>query len=186
MSSMNFLGSSISAAGQLVAAEASAQMEEANAEVAERDAAYARLAGQVEAEYIIEEGRAARGSARAIAAAQGASTTEGSPMIALMDMAAKERRAVLRTQYSHEVEATKYLTEAAFYKQRAFNIRLTGAISALGTALGGSGVQYGDSGSRASGGRNTFNRGSSESAYQNQRAGERADYSDVSGWGDYL
>jgi hypothetical protein len=168
---LGIAGGIVSAVGHQLAAEQSAKIMEANAAAAKKDAEYARLAAAVDAEYIQEEGRAAQGRARAIVAGQGAETTSGSPLAGILDMVGKSRRAVMRRQFVGEVEAAKFLTEAEFFKTKASSARIMGAINSFASVLGGASVGGYDTSGRSTGG---FR---SESAYQQQRAGERADYS---------
>ncbi len=162
---LGIAGGVVAAGGHIVAGQQAAGIEQANAKAAEQDAEQARLAAAVDIESIEAAGEQARATMRATAAAQGSRADEGSPLTLLMEGARAERKVVLRRRYIGELEATKFLTEAAFAKKRASQIKTISAINAVSSALSGAAVAYqggqprgstGSAGSSSGGGGGSF------------------------------
>lgn len=178
MSSVS-IGGAISSAGTLVAGEQQARLYEANAKVARRDAQMARDAAGARANDIIRESNRFKASQRAQAAAQGAVTTEGSPLGLMMDTARESRRAVSRTLYAGAVEAARNIFTARVFETTAENTRIVSYISAVAQIFGGSAVQPAQPviPQQQPGGSQFYDRtyGMSQD-YINYRAGERRDY----------
>jgi len=176
---LGVIGNAVSGAGVLIQSEQEAQILETNAESARQDARLAVLAASVRAENIYREAGEFKGTQAATAAANGLVSTEGSALGLIVKTAGAAERASQREKFAGEVQAAKFITEANIYKRQALNTRITGAVQALATTLSGTTFQRGaGAGPRQSSfDTGSFSRGSSESAFQQQRAGERQDFS---------
>ena len=183
------IGNAVAGAGVLIQMEQDRQMALVNAESARQDATMAVLSASVRVEEIRRDAGEFKGTQAATAAANGLVSTEGSALALMVKTAGAAERASQREMFAGEVEAAKFITEANIYKREADNIQIRGAIQALATTLSGATFDRGGAQPRQSAGRSTlgsgsFNRGSSESAYQAQRSGERQDYRDSGSVGD--
>lgn len=180
---VGLIGNAVAGAGVWIQSMQEAEILEANAESARNDARMAVLAASVRVEEIRRDAHSFKGTQAAVAAANGLVSTEGSAVALIVKTAGSAERASQREMFAGEVEAAKFITEANIYKRQARNTLITGAIQAIATTLSGNTFQRGGSaGPRQSSGASafdsggSFDRGSSESAYQSYRSGERADY----------
>jgi NADH dehydrogenase/NADH:ubiquinone oxidoreductase subunit G len=190
---LGVIGNAVAGAGVLIQSEQEAQIQEVNAESARNDARMAVLAASVRVEDIRRDADSFKGTQAAVAAANGVVSTKGSALGLIVKTAGTAERASQREMFAGEVEAAKFITEANIYKRQAHNTRITGAVQALATTLSGTTFQRGSgAGARQSEGRGSFDRGggSSESAYQSYRSGERSataeSYSNPDFGGDLL
>ena len=173
---IGIIGNVVAGAGFLIQSEQEAQILEANAESARNDARLAVLAASVRVDEIRRDAASFKGTQAAVAAANGLVSTKGSALGLIVKTAGAAERASQREMFAGEVEAAKFITEANIYKRQAHNTRITGAVQALATTLSGATFERGAQAPRQSAGRSSFDRGSSESAYQSYRTGERGDY----------
>jgi hypothetical protein len=188
---LGVIGNAVAGAGVLIQSEQEAQIQEVNAESARNDARMAVLAASVRVEDIRRDADSFKGTQAAVAAANGVVSTEGSALRLIVKTAGTAERASQREMFAGEVEAAKFITEANIYKRQAHNTRITGAVQALATTLSGTTFQRGGgTGARQGAGRDSMggSTGRTESAFQQQRSGERESqsYSNPDFGGDLL
>lgn len=156
---LGVIGNAVAGIGVMIQAEQEAQILEANAFSARNDARLAVLAASVRGEDIHREAEQFKGTQTAISAANGLVSTEGSNLQLILKTEGDAQRAALREQYSGEVQAAKYISEANIYRRQARNTRITGMIQSIATTLSGTTFQRGASpGPRSS--QNAFDVGS--------------------------
>lgn len=176
---LGVVGNAVAGIGVMIQAEQEAQILEANAKSARDDARLAVLAASVRMEDIHREADRFKGTQAAVAAANGVVSTEGSALGLILKTEGEAQRAALREQFSGEVEAAKFISEANIYKRQARNTRITGMIQSIATTLSGANFTHGSGAGPRGGaaGRSAFDTGGESTGFAAQRAGERADYS---------
>lgn len=170
---VGLVGNAVAGAGVWIQALQESEIQEANAESAREDANMATLAASVRVEEIRRDADHFKGTQAATAAANGLVSTEGSALALMVKTAGTAERASQREMFAGEVQAAKFITESNIYKRQARNTLITGAIQSIATTLSGNTFQRGGDTSP----RSPHDRGSSESAFQSQRQGERGDFS---------
>jgi len=106
---------------------------ETSAALAERDASNARAAAQIKAENYQEEARRRMAKIRADYAAAGV-TTEGTPLLVMMESAREAERDVQRIRWGGEAQASVYQGEAGLQRIMGKNAYTQGVMGA-GTSL---------------------------------------------------
>jgi hypothetical protein len=120
-----------------------AQLANRNAEIAEQNAEAAKLAGTAREEQSRDEVRRVLARQRALVGASGV-TTEGSPLLVMMESARQGELDALRIRYTSEVEARsgqfqaqQYQSEATLQRLQGKQAQTAGYMSAGGTLLTG-------------------------------------------------
>lgn len=142
---LGVIGNAVASIGVMMQAEQEAQILEANAFSARNDARLSVLAASVRGEDIHREADQFKSTQAAVSAANGLVSTEGSNLQLILKTEGDAQRAALREQFSGEVEAARYISEANIYKRQARNTRITGMIQSVATALSGTTFQRGAS-----------------------------------------
>ena len=125
--------------------QATEEAQKFSAKQAERQAAAAKEAAAVEAENRAEQFRRIQGTQRARVGGMGV-TTEGSPLLAMMDTAEQAALDVARIRYGGELQAGELQTEATLRRFMGRQARRGGTLGAgatLLTGLGSAGMNLG-------------------------------------------
>ncbi len=117
-----------------------------NSQVADIEAQQAKDAAAIQESNYREETRHRQAAARAARGATGV-TTEGSPLLVLMDSAQQAELEAQRIKYGGEVAATGYQSQAAYQRYAGRQAAQAGAygagVSLLGSAASGAKAYYG-------------------------------------------
>jgi hypothetical protein len=127
------IGTGVAAYGSYAQGQQAEQAQRFNARVAENQAIAARNAAQVAAENKATEYRRIQATQRSRIGAAGI-TTEGSPLLAMVESAEQAALDVARIRYGGELTASAYDTEAQLRRYSARQAGLGGTLSA-GTSL---------------------------------------------------
>jgi len=126
-------------------AKYNAELANRNAQIAEQNAEAAKLAGAAKEEQSRDEVRRVLARQRALVGASGI-TTEGSPLLVMMETARQGELDALRIRYTSEVEARQglfqaqqYQSEATLQRYQGKQAQKAGYLSAGGTLLTGIG-----------------------------------------------
>jgi len=175
------IGAAVAAYGAYSAAQAQQDQLNAQARIREDDAKVAEQAGEEAARRQRRNDKKMLESFGARAARRGVVAHEGSSLISEMDFAEGAELEAQHLKYGYDLQAREKRVSASFAKWQASKISPEAAmtsslLSSAGSIAGsystaGLGAQTG--GGLSSGGGSV---GSSESAYQAYRAGERAPY----------
>lgn len=131
-------GAAMSAAGTIVAGHQQAEAARQQAEFADQEAQQAQIAGAAAEETTREKGQRMLAAQRAIIGGSGV-TSEGTPLMTLMDTAASAELDALRARYTGEVQAYGSEAQAALLRKRAGQYGTAAAIGAGSTLLTGAG-----------------------------------------------
>lgn len=130
------VGSVVSAMGAMQQANAQAEQAEYNAKVAEINARSARFEAASNADKKEDEYQALRGRQTATAGAAGVRLT-GSPLRVVSETFSDQYLDTANIIWQGETQGTGYQNKAEDLRTQAKNYRQAGAISAVGSILGG-------------------------------------------------
>ena len=178
------IGAAVAAYGAYSAAQAQQEQLQAKARAREDDAAIAEQAGQEAARRQRRKDKAALESFGARAAGRGVVAHEGSSLMSELDFATQSELEAQHVKYGYDLQAREKRVEASFAKWQAGKISPTAAMTtSLLSSAGSIAGSYATSGlgAQTGGGLNTAPgsagmSGSTSSAYQAYRAGERKSY----------
>ena len=132
------VGAAVAAYGTYESGQQASKAAKYNAKVADQQAELATRAGaQAEADSR-ERSRRLMATQRAALGTSGV-TTEGTPLLTLLDTAQQAEMDALRARYSGEVRSQGFASEAVLLRSRAGQARTAGAIGAGATLLTGAG-----------------------------------------------
>jgi hypothetical protein len=122
--------------------QSQAQAYKYQSELAENQGIAARQASEVAAAQAQEKNRRLMAMARTRAGASGIETTEGSPLLVLMDNAAEAELETRRIKYAGAVQEQGFRAESRLLTFEGANARRAGNIGAGATLLGGAAQAY--------------------------------------------
>lgn len=128
------LGSAVSAAGAMSAAQGQAQQLEYNAKVAEINARSARSQGFYEADQVNDEYNKISGQQTVRAAKAG---IRGVPAAVVVDTAADSYLDQMTKMWNRETEAVGFENKAEDFRMQAKNVRQAGKFNAASSIIGG-------------------------------------------------
>jgi hypothetical protein len=128
------IGSAVSAAGSMSAANGQAAQMEYNAKVAEANARSARSQGFYEADQVNDEYNRVSGQQNVRAAKSG---IRGVPAAVVVDTAANSYLDQMTKMWNRETEAVGFENKAEDLKMQAANTRKAGGMNAAASLIGG-------------------------------------------------
>jgi hypothetical protein len=131
-------GAAIAAGGAVYSGIQQQHQAQQQADVAEQQAQQAQIAGAAAEQTTRDRARQVMAAQRAALGATGV-TSEGTPLLTLLDTASQAELDALRARYTGQARSFGDLQQAAFLRQRAGQYTTAGAISAGSTLLTGLG-----------------------------------------------
>lgn len=139
----SILGTVVSAVGSYEAGQRQRDVSEANRRMAEYQAKQAKQAAEVRAEQYGREAKRRMAQMRAGYAVLGVSTTEGTPLLVLMETAEEAAKDELRIRRGGEQTAWGLLQEATIQRLAGRGAYQRGVMGAGASLLGGAARAYG-------------------------------------------
>jgi cobalamin biosynthesis Mg chelatase CobN len=131
-------GAAVSAGGAVYSGIQQQHQAQQQADVAEQQAQQAQIAGAAAEQQTRERSRQVMAAQRALLGGTGV-TTEGTPLLTLLDTASQAELDALRARYTGQVRSFGELEQASLLRQRAGQYLTAGALGAGSTLLTGLG-----------------------------------------------